>query len=170
MKTTLATLILATSLTNITAQAQTLAPPAPQTDLPRSTLQLDKGQLQVQIASEDRERAIGLMSRTSLGANEGMLFVFPTADKQCFWMRNTLIALSAAFLADDGRVVNLADMQPLSDEAHCSEKPVRYVLEANLGWFAQHNIKAGSRITGEPFGPHAKTKTPSKSQTHAKQK
>ena len=164
MKITLATLILATSLTNITAQAQTLAPPAPQTDLPRSTLQLGKGQLQVQIASEDRERAIGLMSRTSLGANEGMLFVFPTADKQCFWMRNTLIALSAAFLADDGRVVNLADMQPLSDEAHCSEKPVRYVLEAKQGWFAAHGIKAGSTVVGTPFKPHKKaaSRSPSK--------
>ena len=100
------------------------------------------------------------MSRTSLGANEGMLFVFPTADKQCFWMRNTLIALSAAFLADDGRVVNLADMQPLSDEAHCSEKPVRYVLEASLGWFAKNRIRVGSRITGSPFTPMGKKKSP----------
>ena len=151
MKTTLATLILATSLTNITAQAQTLAPPAPQTDLPRSTLQLGKGQLQVQIASEDRERAIGLMSRTSLGANEGMLFVFPVAARQCFWMRNTLIPLTAAFVADDGTIVNLADMKPLSDESHCSTKPVRFVLEMNQGWFAKRNIQAGYKLGGQPF-------------------
>ena len=79
-------------------------------------------------------------------------------------MRNTLIALSAAFLADDGRVVNLADMQPLSDEAHCSEKPVRYVLEAKQGWFAAHGIKAGSTVVGTPFKPNKKAanRSPSK--------
>ena len=167
MKNILASVLL---LLSLAAPAQNIAPPAPQTDLPRSTLQLGTGKLSVQIASEDRERAIGLMSRTSLGANEGMLFVFPVAARQCFWMRNTLIPLTAAFVADDGRIVNLADMQPLSDESHCSAQPVRFVLEANLGWFAQHGIQAGSRITGAPFGPHTKTKTPSKSQTHAKQK
>ncbi len=158
MKKKLTSSILATSLIAATAQAQNIAPPPPQSDLPRSTLQLGKAKLSVQIASEDRERAIGLMSRTSLPADEGMLFVFPVADKQCFWMRNTLIPLSAAFVADDGRIINLADMQPLSDEAHCSAQPVRFVLEANQGWFAQHGIKAGSRITGSPFAVPTKQK------------
>ena len=153
MKNILASLILTAALACTAAQAQNIAPPAPQTDLPRSTLQIGKAKLQVQIASEDRERAIGLMSRTSLDANEGMLFVFPVAAQQCFWMRNTLIPLTAAFVADDGRIVNLADMQPLSDTPHCSTTPVRYVLEAKLGWFAQHGIRAGSRITGSPFTP-----------------
>ena len=81
--------------------------------------------------------------------HEGMLFVFEQASTQCFWMRNTLIPLSVAFLADDGTVVNLADMKPQSDDSHCSTKPVRYVLEMNQGWFAKRGVKPGTRISGE---------------------
>ena len=133
------------------AQAQNAAPPAPQTDLPIAQLKLGKSHLRAQIAESDRERAIGLMSRTSLAKDEGMLFIFPERGVQCFWMRNTLIPLSAAFIADDGRIVNLADMQPLSDDAHCSNQPVRYVLEVQQGWFAQADIKANSKVKGEVF-------------------
>jgi len=71
---------------------------------------------------------------------------------RCFWMRNTLIPLSIAFLADDGTVVNIADMKPQSDESHCSAQPVRYALEMNVGWFAKRGVKPGSRIRGGPFG------------------
>ncbi len=134
-------------------QAQNIAPPPPQTDLPRNTLHIGKKQLQVQLAESERERAIGLMSRTSLNTDEGMLFVFPEHGVQCFWMRNTLIPLSAAFLADDGRIINIADMQPLSDQPHCSAQPVRYVLEAAQGWFAQAGAKTGSKIKGLPISP-----------------
>ena len=67
-------------------------------------------------------------------------------------MRNTLIPLSIAFLADDGTVVNLADMKPQSDDSHCSAKPVRYVLEMNQGWFVKRGVKPGTRIGGELFG------------------
>ena len=66
-------------------------------------------------------------------------------------MRNTLIPLSIAFLADDGTVVNIADMKPQSDDSHCSAKPVRYVLEMNQGWFAKRGVKPGTRISGELF-------------------
>jgi uncharacterized membrane protein (UPF0127 family) len=63
-------------------------------------------------------------------------------------MKNTLLPLTAAFVADDGRVVNLADMQPQTTESHCSAEPVRFVLEMNQGWFAKRGLKAGSRIGG----------------------
>jgi uncharacterized membrane protein (UPF0127 family) len=69
-------------------------------------------------------------------------------------MMNTLLPLTAAFVADDGTVVNLVDMQPQTTDSHCSAKPVRYVLEMNLGWFAKKGIQAGAKLTGEPF--HAK--------------
>lgn len=151
MKNILSLAFAALTLLTPIAQAQTVAPPAPQTDLPRSTLHLGKATLQVQTASSERERAIGLMSRTSLDANEGMLFVFPERAVQCFWMRNTLLALTAAFIADDGRIVNLTDMQPLSDEPHCSAEPVRYVLEAQQGWFSTMGVKVGSKVHGAPF-------------------
>jgi len=83
--------------------------------------------------------------------HEGMLFVFEQPSVQCFWMQNTPSPLTAAFLADDGTIVNLADMQPLSTQSHCSSRPVRFVLEMNQGWFEKKGLRAGARLTGEPF-------------------
>ena len=83
--------------------------------------------------------------------HEGMLFVFEQPAVQCFWMKNTLIPLTAAFVADDGTIVNLADMQPLSEASHCSERPVRYVLEMNQGWFDKRRLSAGFKLGGELF-------------------
>ena len=83
---------------------------------------------------------------------EGMLFVFGQPAVQCFWMKNTLIPLTAAFVADDGVIVNLEDMKPQTTDSHCSAKPVRYVLEMNAGWFAGKAIKAGSKLSGLAFG------------------
>ena len=92
------------------------------------------------------------MYRPGIGTNEGMLFVNADSGVRCFWMRNTLIPLTIAFIADDGTIVNLADMQPRSDESHCSAAPVRYALEMNQGWFAKRGIKPGSKLQGGPFG------------------
>ena len=91
------------------------------------------------------------MFRRVMAQHEGMLFVFDEPSPQCFWMKNTLLPLAIAFLADDGTVVNIDDMQPQTLESHCSTKPVRYVLEMNQGWFAKRGIKAGSKIGGAPF-------------------
>ena len=91
------------------------------------------------------------MFRREMPQHEGMLFVFEQPATQCFWMKNTQLPLTAAFVADDGSIVNLADMQPLSEESHCSAKPVRYVLEMNQGWFAKRGIKAGTKLGGAPF-------------------
>ena len=107
--------------------------------------------IRAQLAITPLQRQIGLMHRRDMPTQEGMLFVFDEPSQQCFWMRNTLIPLSIAFLADDGTVVNLADMQPQSDDSHCSAKPVRYALEMNQGWFAKRGVKPGTRIGGEVF-------------------
>ena len=80
-----------------------------------------------------------------------MLFVFERAGQQCFWMKNTLIPLSVAFVADDGTVVNIEEMKPQTLDSHCSTQPVRYVLEMNDGWFAKRGIKPGSKLRGAPF-------------------
>ena len=80
-----------------------------------------------------------------------MLFVFKQPSTQCFWMKNTLLPLTAAFVADDGRIVNLVDMKPQTLDSHCSEEPVRFVLEMNQGWFAKKNIRKGFKLTGAPF-------------------
>lgn len=123
----------------------------PQLDLPRTALATGMHRIDAQVASTPTQRQIGLMHRTSMPGHEGMLFVFEQPATQCFWMRNTLIPLTAAFVADDGRIVNLADMQPLSEQSHCSTEPVRFVLEMNQGWFAKRNIRAGSVLAGPPF-------------------
>lgn len=127
------------------------AQPSPQLQLPRTQLSAGMHILDVQVAQTPEQRQIGLMWRKDMPQHEGMLFVFEQAATQCFWMRNTWIPLTAAFVADDGTIVNLADMKPQSDASHCSEKPVRYVLEMNVGWFAKRQIKAGYALSGGPF-------------------
>ena len=123
----------------------------PQMDLPRTRLQAGMHQIDAQVAATPMQRSIGLMFRKEMPPHEGMLFVFEQAGVQCFWMKNTLLPLTAAFVADDGTIVNLADMKPQSLDSHCSTKPVRYVLEMNQGWFAKRGIKAGARLSGSPF-------------------
>lgn len=107
--------------------------------------------LQVQVAQTPEQQATGLMFRKTMGTNEGMLFIFDEPRQQCFWMKNTLLPLSVAFIADDGGVVNVDDMKPQTLDSHCSTKPVRFVLEMNVGWFDKRGIKAGSKFLGDPF-------------------
>ena len=109
--------------------------------------------IRAEVAAEPAQRQRGLMYRRDLDTNEGMLFVFDEPSPQCFWMKNTPTALTIAFVADDGSIVNLADMAPLSEASHCSAKPVRFTLEMNQGWFAKRGIKAGFKLGGGPFKP-----------------
>jgi uncharacterized protein len=120
----------------------------PQMQLQRATLGVGMHRIDAQLALTPEQRQIGLMWRKSMPVHEGMLFVFEQAGQQCFWMKNTLIPLTAAFVDDDGSIVNLVDMKPQTLNPHCSAKPVRYVLEMNQGWFTKKNIKAGAKITG----------------------
>ena len=124
---------------------------APQMDLQRVKLSAGMHFINVQVAATPAQRATGLMHRKEMPAAEGMLFVFEQAAQQCFWMKNTLLPLSAAFVADDGTIVNLVDMKPQTTDAHCSTQPVRYVLEMNQGWFDKKGIKAGFHLAGQPF-------------------
>ncbi len=125
----------------------------PQTRLARMKLGAGMHLIDTQLAQTPEQRQIGLMWRKDLPQNEGMLFVFEQASSQCFWMRNTLTALTAAFVEDDGTIVNLEDMKPQTDDAHCSSKPVRFVLEMNQGWFKKRGIQAGFKLTGPAFKP-----------------
>ena len=131
--------------------ASALAQPSAQLDLPRTQLTAGMFRIDVQLATTPQQRQIGLMSRREMPQTEGMLFIFEQPAEQCFWMKDTLIPLTAAFVADDGTIVNLADMKPLDETSHCSAKPVRYVLEMNQGWFAAKHIKAGNKLGGEIF-------------------
>ena len=131
--------------------AAALAQPGPQR-LPSIDLTAGIHVIHAEVANTATEREIGLMFRRSMPPNDGMLFVFEQPGVQCFWMRNTLIPLSAAFVADDGRIVNVEDMQPQTEDSHCSKQPVRFVLEMNQGWFAKRALKPGSALQGAPFG------------------
>jgi uncharacterized membrane protein (UPF0127 family) len=121
-------------------------------NLPTVTLQAGMRNIVAMVAKTPEQRQIGLMYRKEMAAHEGMVFVFEEPNVQCFWMRNTPLPLSAAFVEDDGTIVNIEDMQPLSDASHCSKKPVRFVLEMNKGWFAKANLKAGAKLGGPLFG------------------
>ncbi len=107
-------------------------------DLPRVTLSAGMYQIDAQVAQTPQQQQIGLMFRKEMPQAEGMVFVFEQPATQCFWMKNTLLPLTAAFVADDGRIVNLVDMKPHDRRlASAPKEPVRFVLEMNQGWFAQ---------------------------------
>jgi uncharacterized membrane protein (UPF0127 family) len=120
-------------------------------DLPRITLNAGIHNITAELALSPDERATGLMFRQSMPPNQGMLFVFEQAEQQCFWMKNTLIPLDVAFVADDGTIINIEHMKPQTLDNHCSAKPVRLVLEMNDGWFARKGVSAGSKLMGKPF-------------------
>ena len=123
----------------------------PQLNLQRIKLSAGLHLIDSQVAASQDERSTGLMFRKDMAPSEGMLFVFEQAAVQCFWMKNTLLPLTAAFMADDGTIVNLVDMKPQTLDSHCSRQPVRYVLEMNQGWFDKKGIKAGFKLAGKPF-------------------
>jgi uncharacterized membrane protein (UPF0127 family) len=125
---------------------------APQS-LPKIRLNAGIHNIDAQLAQTPQQREIGLMFRASMPANEGMLFAFERPSQQCFWMKNTLIPLDIAFVDDTGAIVNIERMKPQSLDTHCSEKPVRWVLEMNDGWFAKRGIKPGFKLKGLPAAP-----------------
>ena len=134
-------LILALSLATAAAAAQ---PPV------LRTVELGAGMhlLRAEVADRDATRSRGLMHRTSLPQNGGMLFVFDQDGIHCMWMKNTLIPLSVAFLDVQGAIINIADMQPHSEQSHCAARPARYALEMTQGWFAQRGVRADARLRG----------------------
>ena len=129
------------------AQAQT----GPQPRLRSIDLTAGIHLIKAELAITPEQQQTGMMFRREMGTSEGMLFVNDEPAQRCFWMRNTLLPLSIAFIADDGTIVNLAEMDAQSDQSHCSARPVRYALEMNRGWFAKRGIKAGARLQGKLF-------------------
>ncbi|MEG0921565.1 MAG: DUF192 domain-containing protein [Comamonas sp.] len=146
----LATALIGSAL-SFAVQAQQPPQGSPQMDLPRTELSAGMHRIHAQVAQTPRQREVGLMYRKEMPTNEGMLFIFDQPATQCFWMKNTVLPLTTAFVADDGTIVNLADMQPMTETSHCSRKPVRYVLEMNQGWFKQKGIAEGTQLRGRPF-------------------
>ena len=127
-----------------------LAQQAPQPTQRTTKLTAGIHVITAEIASTPQSRMIGLMMRERLAPNHGMVFVFEDKSQHCFWMRNTLIPLSIAFIDDDGTVVSIADMAPKSEASTCPQRPVRYALEMDQGWFAKRGVTAGTKISGLP--------------------
>ena len=111
-------------------------------------IQIGEHRLRVELANTPDTREQGLMFRQHMAADSGMIFVFPRDQVVAMWMKNTHIPLSVAFLDKYGRIVNIEDMEPLSEQTHRSARTVRFALETNQGWFKARGIKAGAKVTG----------------------
>ena len=131
------------------AVAMLLAVPAvTSAQLPRIQLNAGIHVIRAELANTPESRMQGLMFRKTLGTSDGMLFVFDDPERQCMWMRNTYVPLSVAFIDAKGAILNVEDMEPLTENSHCASGPAKFALEMNKGWFASRGLKAGTRIGG----------------------
>jgi uncharacterized membrane protein (UPF0127 family) len=109
-------------------------------------LYIGQREIWVEVAKTPEERSHGLMGRKYLGKDEGMLFIFETEDRHGFWMKDTFIPLSIAFIEKNGRIVWITDMKPLTLDSHVPPQPIVYALEMNKGWFSSRGIKVGDVV------------------------
>ena len=130
--------------TLIFVSGKTLACPL---ELPVTTISLKGHPLAVELAATPKARVCGLSKRVELPENQGMLFIYPDLGKRSFWMKDTRIPLSIAFLDDSGMILSIYKMAPMqTDERYRSRQAVRYALEVNQGWFAAHGIDVGDVV------------------------
>jgi uncharacterized membrane protein (UPF0127 family) len=133
------------------------AAPKPQFDLPKATLTLGTNSLDTQIAADDSSRERGLMSRTNLAENEAMLFVFPRPQPVAFWMKDTPVPLSIAYVGPSGRIFEIHDLKPFDETpVPSASEAVVYAIEVPQGWFARRGVMAGSVVGGLPVASSAK--------------
>ena len=125
-------------------------------ELPAVELKIKGHAIRAEVAATDETRTIGLMNRFSLRPDSGMLFVFSDPQPLAFWMKNTYVPLSIAFIGVDGRILNIEDMAPLTESTHPSRGLALYALEMKKGWFASHDIGPGDRVEGLDKTPPAK--------------
>jgi len=111
-------------------------------------LKIGRHSLRVEVASTPDERQTGLMHRRLLGEDQGMVFVFERSGLWGMWMKNTFIPLSVAFIDERGRILNIEDMEPQTEDSHNAIAPARYALEMNKGWFAKRGIRPGQKVEG----------------------
>ena len=124
------------------------APAFAQTALSLAELGAGMYRIEAEVAHTAQARQVGLMTRKSMAPQHGMVFVFEQDATHCMWMKNTFLPLSVAFVDAQGKVINIEDMQPQSEDNHCAAAPARFALEMNLGWFRERGIKAGDVLRG----------------------
>ena len=136
--------IVGLSIILIVSSVRTAACPI---ELPTTTITIKGYTLTVELATTPSSRSCGLSHRDEMPQNHGMLFVFPELRSHTFWMKDTSIALSIAFLDDTGQIFSIQDMVPLNTEKHYpSVQPASYALEVNQGWFSRHGIDLGDAV------------------------
>ena len=123
---------------------------SPNPGLPVIELKTGIYRLQVEVAATPQARQTGLMYRTVMAQNAGMLFIFDQKAGHCFWMSNTKIPLAIAFIGDDSKIVNIEEMQADTTNNHCPKAPIRFALEMNQKWFAERALGPGTLIQGLP--------------------
>jgi hypothetical protein len=121
---------------------------AARAELPVVQLSAGMHLIRAELADSMVTRMEGLMYRKAMPQGSGMVFVFDEAAAHCMWMKNTLIPLSVAFIDEAGTIINIADMQPQSEQSHCATRPARFALEMNKGWFAERGVKPGAKLRG----------------------
>ncbi|MBS0353224.1 MAG: DUF192 domain-containing protein [Proteobacteria bacterium] len=117
-------------------------------EMPLTELSVGMYRIEAEAAVTQQDRMRGLMQRKNMPQNHGMLFAFTENQRHCMWMKNTLLPLSVAFMDEQGRILNIEDMQPQTENNHCAAGPARFALEMNLGWFKQKGIAPGATING----------------------
>ncbi|GHT86112.1 hypothetical protein FACS1894116_06620 [Betaproteobacteria bacterium] len=117
-------------------------------EMPLAELRMGMFRIEAEVAATDANRQLGLMNREKMPTYHGMVFVFPYEARHCMWMKNTLLGLSVAFLDGEGKILNIEDMTPLTEDNHCAAAAARYALEMNHGWFGAHGFKAGDVVQG----------------------
>jgi uncharacterized membrane protein (UPF0127 family) len=132
------------------------AVPVGAAELATTTLTIGTQTLTAEVATSPAQRETGLMNRFSLKPDHGMLFVFERSEPLSFWMHNTFVALSIAFIGADGRILNIEDMRPQTDDPHWSKGAALYALEMKKGWFAERGIVAGALVKGLPAASGAR--------------
>src|SRR5260370_38053148 len=115
-------------------------------ELPTIELTVAGHRLVAEVAATTDTRTTGLMNRFSLQPDHGMLFVFAEPQPLAFWMHNTYVPLSIAFIGADGRILNIEDMAPRTDDTHPSRGLALYALEMKKGWFADRGVNSGDRL------------------------
>lgn len=141
-------IIMLRSIFFVSLVAMSMPGVAQQPQLPIVELSAGMHRIEAEVAATPESRQVGMMLRTIMPPQRGMLFVFAEVSKHCMWMRNTLVPLWVAFLDEGGKIINVEDMQPRTEDNHCAVQPARYALEMNLGWFKNRGLGAGATIMG----------------------
>jgi uncharacterized membrane protein (UPF0127 family) len=142
-------------MAGLLASSQVACHPKDKSLLPVVALTIDGHAVEAEIANTETTRETGLMFRRDMEKNHGMIFVFPDSEIRAFWMKNTFIPLSIAYMDANGSILNILEMPPQTEEPFYSSGQAKYALEMNTGWYKDNGVKAGDKVEGLTAAPTA---------------